>query len=131
MALLFCLLEIVMEGYMPALWSYEPKTTITLIFAGCIDKFLSWRVFIPLSRLTYGVYLIHPIIIFLYYTLVEAVIDMSIFQLVSFSFFLLPCFGDSFKRIKSLNKIREKSQKVLVKTVILRVHYPKLFSWMI
>ena len=55
----------------------------SLIYIGYIDKFLSWRAFIPLSRLTYGVYLIHAIILFWYYASEKTLIDMSIFQLVS------------------------------------------------
>ena len=59
----------------------------SLIVTGHIDKFLSWRAFIPLSRLTYGVYLIHLVILFWYYASAKALIDMSISQLVS----LIPC----------------------------------------
>ncbi|CAL1287085.1 unnamed protein product [Larinioides sclopetarius] len=34
---------------------------------GFITKFLSWKLFIPLSRLTYCTYLVHPILIHAYY----------------------------------------------------------------
>ena len=72
--------------------------------------------------MTYGVYLIHSIIIFLYYTLVETVINMSVFQLVSFSFFCQHCcFGNSFERMKSRSRKRE-AEKVVVKSVIFWVH---------
>ena len=36
-------------------------------FGGIIDKFLSWSFWVPLSRLTFMVYLIHPIVITLMY----------------------------------------------------------------
>ena len=61
----------------------------SLIYTGYIDEFLSWRAFIPLSRLTYGVYLIHAIILFWYYASAKALIDMSIFQLVSLIFSII------------------------------------------
>lgn len=32
-------------------------------FTGLINKFFSWRGFVPLSRLTYCVYLIHPVVV--------------------------------------------------------------------
>ena len=65
------------------------KVEISLIYTGYIDSFLSWRAFIPLSRLTYGVYLIHSIILFWYYASEKALIDMSIFQLVSLFIFIV------------------------------------------
>jgi len=36
-------------------------------FGGIINKFLSWSFWVPLSRLTFMVYLIHPIVIILMY----------------------------------------------------------------
>ena len=59
------------------------KNFFFFIDTGYIDKLLSWKAFIPLSRLTYGVYLIHPIILYWYFGSVKAIIDMSIFELVS------------------------------------------------
>ncbi|KAI0243330.1 O-acyltransferase like protein [Lamellibrachia satsuma] len=35
-------------------------------FTGFVNRFLSWNFFIPLSRLTYTLYLIHPLIIYAY-----------------------------------------------------------------
>ena len=79
------------------------KPFFSLVYTGYIDKFLSWRAFIPLSRLTYGVYLIHPIILFLYYASAKAIIDMSIFQLVSFSLVVIvTVFDILFNKVKSL-----------------------------
>ncbi|XP_066935837.1 O-acyltransferase like protein-like [Clytia hemisphaerica] len=34
---------------------------------GFVDSFLSWKFWIPLSRLTYGAYLMHPLVIFYFY----------------------------------------------------------------
>lgn len=34
---------------------------------GIINRFLSWKAWIPLARLTYGAYLLHPIILLFYY----------------------------------------------------------------
>eukprot|EP00794_Sanderia_malayensis_P018808 gene18808-20704_t len=36
-------------------------------FASIVSSILSWRAFIPFSRLTYGAYLIHPMTILVYY----------------------------------------------------------------
>ena len=37
----------------------DRKYLQTIFFVGLINSFLSWKAFIPLSRLTYGTYLIH------------------------------------------------------------------------
>ena len=34
------------------------------MFSGFVNRFLSWNAFIPVSRLTYTFYLIHPVIIY-------------------------------------------------------------------
>merc|ERR1719186_992651 len=36
-------------------------------YGGYINDILSWKAFIPLSRLTYCTYLVHPMIIYLFY----------------------------------------------------------------
>ncbi|XP_065676583.1 nose resistant to fluoxetine protein 6 isoform X2 [Hydra vulgaris] len=37
---------------------------------GFVNRFLSWNVFLPISRLTFGVYLVHPLVLlFFYYSL--------------------------------------------------------------
>ena len=38
-----------------------------LSFSGWINDFLSWDVWIPLSRITYSAYLLHPFVIFGFY----------------------------------------------------------------
>eukprot|EP00794_Sanderia_malayensis_P019239 gene19239-21167_t len=38
---------------------------------GPINSILSWKAFIPLSRLTYNAYLVHPLIIYTFYTSLE------------------------------------------------------------
>ncbi|KAI0217414.1 Nose resistant to fluoxetine protein 6 [Lamellibrachia satsuma] len=35
-------------------------------YGGFVNRFLSWNFFIPFSRLTYSLYLIHPLIIYAY-----------------------------------------------------------------
>lgn len=40
---------------------------ILLHLIGLVQSFLSWKAFIPLSRLTYGAYLIHPMTIIVFY----------------------------------------------------------------
>ena len=41
--------------------------TFLMYFLGFINTILSWKVFIPLGRLTYCAYLVHPIIQYYYY----------------------------------------------------------------
>ena len=36
----------------------------TLFHSGLVNRFLSWKVWIPLGRLTFGAYLVHPILIY-------------------------------------------------------------------
>eukprot|EP00112_Aurelia_sp_Birch-Aquarium-sp1_P003064 Seg1343.5 transcript_id=Seg1343.5/GoldUCD/mRNA.D3Y31 product="Nose resistant to fluoxetine protein 6" protein_id=Seg1343.5/GoldUCD/D3Y31 len=56
-------------------------------YGGLVDKFLSWRAFMPLSRLTYGAYLLHPMTIMLFFSCKQssrAYTDMDLgFQFVS------------------------------------------------
>ncbi|XP_066923938.1 nose resistant to fluoxetine protein 6-like isoform X3 [Clytia hemisphaerica] len=40
-------------------------------FAGFINTFLSWKCWIPLSRLTFGAYLLHPLVIFYFFLVQE------------------------------------------------------------
>lgn len=74
------------------LWSVC-LTGITLVCAtgrgGYINKFLSWNAFVPLSRLTFGVYLIHAPFIILYLHISRERILFSHFTLVSMSFAIL------------------------------------------
>lgn len=49
--------------------------------SGVIGKFLSWSFFVPLSRLTYAAYLIHPILINLYYRSLQRGIMFSHFEM--------------------------------------------------
>ncbi|XP_064650020.1 nose resistant to fluoxetine protein 6-like [Lineus longissimus] len=41
-------------------------------YGGFVNMFLSWKGFIPLSRLTYCAYLVHPVIMTVYYTSLRA-----------------------------------------------------------
>jgi len=45
---------------------------------GLVNSFLSWKAFIPLSRLTYATYLVHPMVIFFFYASTQATTDLTI-----------------------------------------------------
>jgi peptidoglycan/LPS O-acetylase OafA/YrhL len=49
---------------------------------GFVNKFVSWKAFIPLSRLTYSVYLTHAWIVWIYWGSKRALIDMSDFNIL-------------------------------------------------
>ena len=43
----------------------------SIFLTGMISSFLSWKAWIPLSRLTYGVYLLHILVLTFYYSILE------------------------------------------------------------
>jgi len=45
---------------------------------GLVNSFLSWKAFIPLSRLTYATYLVHPMVIFFFYASTQVATDLTI-----------------------------------------------------
>ncbi|KFM59972.1 Nose resistant to fluoxetine protein 6, partial [Stegodyphus mimosarum] len=45
--------------------------------AGIVDSILSWKLFIPLSRLTYCAYLIHPMVITGYFSSLKSLLEVS------------------------------------------------------
>ncbi|KAJ8310945.1 hypothetical protein KUTeg_011505 [Tegillarca granosa] len=49
---------------------------------GCVNSFLSWPGFIPLSRLTYVVYLLHPVMMVLYVYSKRSLVYLSDFDMV-------------------------------------------------
>lgn len=51
-------------------------------YGGPVNKFLSWKIFIPLSRLTYTSYLVHPLILVYTYTSVETMLHVDMYILV-------------------------------------------------
>lgn len=51
-------------------------------FGGIVHNFLSSKIFIPLSRLTYGAYLIHPIVMATFYGSREHAYDFSHYLMV-------------------------------------------------
>ncbi|XP_060603088.1 nose resistant to fluoxetine protein 6-like [Ruditapes philippinarum] len=55
-------------------------------YGGIINSFLSWKLFIPLSRLTYISYLIHPVIMEIYYMSKRDPIYITDFDAVYFFF---------------------------------------------
>ena len=38
-----------------------------VMILGFINTLLSWKAFVPLSRLTYCAYLVHPLVMYVYY----------------------------------------------------------------
>ncbi|RWS30003.1 Nose resistant to fluoxetine protein 6-like protein, partial [Leptotrombidium deliense] len=50
--------------------------------AGFVNTILSWKAFVPLSRLTYSAYLIHPIVIAAFYGSRETTFDFSHYLMV-------------------------------------------------
>ena len=42
---------------------HEPEIKVWFIFTDCMNQFLSWLGFVPLSRMTYCTYLVHPVVI--------------------------------------------------------------------
>ncbi|XP_076359699.1 nose resistant to fluoxetine protein 6-like [Tachypleus tridentatus] len=57
-------------------------------YGGFIKTFLSWRPFIPLSRLTYSAYLIHPVIMSVIYGVQNVLVDAT------FSYAMYLIFGN-------------------------------------
>ena len=56
--------------------------------AGFLTKFLSWKLWIPLSRLTYSAYLVHPILIHGYYQAYQTAMHFTELIVVRFMFSL-------------------------------------------
>ena len=50
---------------------------------GFINSLLSWSAFVPLSRLTYSAYLVHPILIYWYYFNLQSMVYVSSITMVS------------------------------------------------
>ena len=49
---------------------------------GYVNTFLSWKAFIPLSRLTYCAYLVHPIVIYYYINTAQRLIHFTDLQVI-------------------------------------------------
>ena len=67
---------------------YEHHTVmchVTLAFSGFVNTILSWSAFVPLSRLTYCIYLLHIMIMELYLLNSNTVFYMSDLNFVSLS----------------------------------------------
>jgi peptidoglycan/LPS O-acetylase OafA/YrhL len=68
------------------IWAISTATLIWMCITGngsFINKFLSWKVFIPLSRLTYSVYLTHVWIVWYYWGSRRDLVDLHPFTLLS------------------------------------------------
>ena len=68
------------------LWALNLTAIIWMCITGnatFINKFLSFRAFIPLSRLTYSVYLTHAWIVWIYWGSKRDLIDMKNFTILS------------------------------------------------
>lgn len=53
------------------------------VLAGIINTFLSWKAFVPLGRLTYCAYLVHPIIMFYFVGSRKKLLHWDIHEIVS------------------------------------------------
>lgn len=53
-------------------------------YGGFVNSMLSWRPFIPFSRLTYAAYLIHPVLMAIFYSSREIVFDFSPYLMLYF-----------------------------------------------
>jgi peptidoglycan/LPS O-acetylase OafA/YrhL len=56
---------------------------------GLVNKLLSWKAFIPLSRLTYSVYLTHAWLVEIYWASKRDLMDMNNFSILSLTSGLL------------------------------------------
>eukprot|EP00795_Rhopilema_esculentum_P001639 gene1639-16106_t len=64
---------------------------------GLVNTILSWKAFIPLSRLTYSAYLVHPIVIYVYYGSLERPFHYSDISVVyTHASFLMLTYGSAF-----------------------------------
>ncbi len=68
-----CLLHLYVNVYMLGLFCV----------AGIVNRLLSWSALVPLSRLTYMAYLVHPTVMFWYYTNQEMLFFLSDINFVS------------------------------------------------
>jgi hypothetical protein len=53
------------------------------VYIGIVNIILSWNGFIPLSRLTYAAYLIHPVAMMVYVYSKKSLVYISDFDMVS------------------------------------------------
>jgi len=68
------------------IWAINTATLIWMCITGnggFVNKFLSWKAFIPLSRLTYCVYLTHAWIVWIYWGSKRDLVDMNNFNILS------------------------------------------------
>uniref|UniRef100_L7LX95 Nose resistant-to-fluoxetine protein N-terminal domain-containing protein n=1 Tax=Rhipicephalus pulchellus TaxID=72859 RepID=L7LX95_RHIPC len=54
-------------------------------YGGVVSKILSWKALVPLSRLTFSAYIIHPVLMVLFYGSREESFDYSTFLLIYFA----------------------------------------------
>lgn len=68
------------------IWAINTAVVIWLCITGnggFVNRFLSWKVFVPLSRLTYSVYLTHVWIVWIYWGSRRDLIDLKIFSMLT------------------------------------------------
>ena len=65
--------------------------------AGFVNRLLSWKALVPLSRLTYMAYLVHPIVMYTYYYQQKYLINYDDFNIVSCVISRLNFIPNSFK----------------------------------
>jgi peptidoglycan/LPS O-acetylase OafA/YrhL len=67
------------------IWAINTSTLIWMCITGnggFINKFFSWKAFVPLSRLTYSVYLTHAWIVWIYWGSKRDLQDMNSFTII-------------------------------------------------
>jgi len=87
-----------------AIWSCSIGIVMTLCLdgkGGWLNRFLSWHVWAPLSQLSFGTYLIHPIVIFVW---LLGMREKSVYSLATFgmSFTSVCCVSFAFALIAAL-----------------------------
>ncbi len=68
------------------IWAINTATVIWMCITGnggFVNKFLSWKAFIPLSRLTYSVFLTHAWIVWIYWGSKRDLVDLNSLTIIS------------------------------------------------
>ncbi|XP_066140764.1 nose resistant to fluoxetine protein 6-like isoform X2 [Euwallacea fornicatus] len=101
--------------------------------ASAVNKFLSWKFFIPLSRLTYSAYLVNEVVLICYKGLTREATSWTKYNLASvllghfvitfsFAFVLCVCFESPILSLKrTLVRTKRTSEKPFVQPAVLRV----------
>ena len=83
-------------GLSRTLWGLGLSLFIFICYSGLggpVDSFLSWGVFVPLSRLTFSAYLIHPVVIM---TFMFSLRDRIYYYDITYAFLIVGCVAMSY-----------------------------------